>query len=71
MSFSNILIWLGTGLLGVGLILKFAPGALTWFGHLPGDLRIGGENRYLFIPVTSMIVASLILSLLLNWWLKR
>jgi hypothetical protein len=71
MSFSNILIGLGTGLLALGLTLKFAPGALNWFGNLPGDLRIGDENRYLFIPVTSMIVVSLILSLLLNWWLKR
>ncbi|NJD07426.1 MAG: DUF2905 domain-containing protein [Methylococcaceae bacterium] len=71
MSFSSILIWLGAGLLALGTILKFAPGAFSWFGHLPGDLRIDDENRHLFVPVTSMIVVSLILSLLLNWWLRR
>jgi hypothetical protein len=71
MSLSKILMVAGAGLFALGLVLKFAPGALSWFGRLPGDIRIGDENRYLFFPVTSMIVASLILSLLLNWWLKR
>ena len=41
-------------------------GAFAWFGRLPGDIRIEGENVRIYIPFTSMILLSILLSLLLG-----
>jgi uncharacterized membrane protein YidH (DUF202 family) len=41
-------------------------GALSWFGRLPGDIRIESENVRIYIPFTSMILISLALSLVLG-----
>lgn len=38
-------------------------GWLSWFGRLPGDIRIEGERTRVFIPLTSMLLISLVLSL--------
>ncbi len=59
---SDVLIFIGAALLTVGLVLRFFPGALSWFGNLPGDIRIQGEKSSIFIPITSMIVISVVLS---------
>ncbi|HEY5578860.1 MAG TPA: DUF2905 family protein [Acidimicrobiia bacterium] len=62
MKVADILIWLGGALLVVGVVLRLFPGAFSWFGNLPGDIRIEGESSTVFIPITSMIVVSLVLS---------
>lgn len=53
-------------LLVIGAILQFAPWLLGWFGRLPGDIRIGSERVKVFIPITSMIIVSIVLTLLLR-----
>ena len=56
-------------LIGLLFILGGAlvwTGAFSWFGRLPGDLRIEGENVRIYIPFTSMILLSILLSLLLG-----
>ena len=60
------LILVGLLLVTVGLALHFAPWLLSWFGRLPGDIRIEGENSKIFIPITSMIIVSLALSRIIN-----
>lgn len=54
---------LGIGAVVVGLLV--AAGAFSWFGRLPGDLRFGGERTRVFIPITSMLLVSVVASLLL------
>jgi hypothetical protein len=71
MSFGKILILVGLALFVLGLILSYVPGLFSWFGKLPGDIRIQDENRYIFIPITSMIVVSLVLTLLINLFFRR
>ena len=66
MKVADILIWLGSALLVVGVVLRFFPGAFSWFGNLPGDIRIEGESSTAFIPITSMVVISLVLSVLVS-----
>jgi len=56
----------GAGLLVVGALVRFAPGLFSWFGNLPGDIDIEGENSRLFIPITSMIVVSIVLTVVVN-----
>jgi hypothetical protein len=41
-------------------------GALSWFGRLPGDIRISGENVHVYIPITSCLVLSLLLTIVLS-----
>lgn len=57
-----ILIVLGLGAVAVGL-LAYA-GWLAWFGKLPGDIRYQSDNVSVYVPITSMLIASIVLSLL-------
>ncbi len=67
----KVLIIAGLVLLVAGLLLQFAPGLFSWFGHLPGDIRKEGEHGTVFIPITSMIVVSIILSIIINLFFRR
>ena len=64
------LITAGLIFIGLGTILYFAPWLMSWFGRLPGDIRIETERLKVFIPLTSMVLLSLILTVLINL-LKR
>lgn len=56
----------GAGVLVVGALVRFAPGLFSWFGNLPGDIRFEGESSRVFVPITSMIVVSVALTLIVN-----
>jgi hypothetical protein len=60
------LIITGSVLLTIGAILHFAPGLLNWFGKLPGDIDMESENGRIFIPITSMIIVSIFISVILS-----
>ena len=62
----KIFIYAGIILFSIGLILKYAPWLINWFGHLPGDILYTKANSTIFIPITSMIVVSIILTVLLK-----
>jgi hypothetical protein len=66
MRASNILIAIGASLLLIGVALRYFPGLFSWFGNLPGDIRRETENTTVFIPITSMLVVSVILTIVLN-----
>ena len=60
----------GLWLIGAGIVLVLAGalaylGWLSWFGRLPGDLRIERPNTRVYIPITSMLLLSLLLSVLM------
>jgi Protein of unknown function (DUF2905) len=40
-------------------------GGLGWFGRLPGDIRIERDSMRVYIPIVSMLIVSVVLSLLL------
>ena len=60
------LIGAGVVLLLLGVVLHYAPGLLSWFGKLPGDIRLESERSNTYIPITSMIVLSVVLTVLVN-----
>lgn len=39
---------------------------LSWFGNLPGDIKIEKENFKFYFPFTSMIIVSILLTLLMR-----
>lgn len=61
------LIIVGLALVAIGLLWPWL-GKLP-FGRLPGDIAVRREQFSLFLPITSMIALSLLLSLIL--WLFR
>ena len=68
---ARIFIIAGVSLLLVGLALMYAPGLLNWFGRLPGDIQIERGQTRIFIPITSMIVVSVVLTLIVNLFFRR
>ena len=63
MSPGPILVALGVALILIGLL--FWSGSLSWFGRLPGDIRIERESVRIYIPIVSMLLVSIVLSLVL------
>jgi len=64
-SLGRLLIWLGGGLLLVGLLM-IAAGRITGLGRLPGDIVIRRENVTVFVPLATMVLVSVVLTIVLN-----
>jgi len=41
-------------------------GLLSWFGRLPGDVRIERPGVRVYFPIASMLIISVVLTLLLT-----
>lgn len=59
-----LIVLLGVAVVVIGLLVW--AGWLSWFGRLPGDVRIERDSVRFYFPLTSMILISVLLSLLLN-----
>ncbi|OQA03937.1 MAG: hypothetical protein BWY68_00584 [bacterium ADurb.Bin400] len=66
-NIGNMLIIAGIVILIIGLAAK---GWLGPLGHLPGDIIIRRENFTFYLPITTGILISVILSLII-WLLRR
>jgi len=53
----------GACLLVAGVLIY--AGGLNWFGRLPGDIRYEGTRTQIYVPLVSMLLISLVLSLIL------
>ncbi|MBI1877604.1 MAG: DUF2905 domain-containing protein [Chloroflexi bacterium] len=60
------IVGIGAMLVIIGLILWFAGDKLSWFGRLPGDIRVERPGFSCFFPITTMIIVSIVLSILLS-----
>jgi hypothetical protein len=63
-----LIIAAGLGLIVIGLLV--ASGGLAWFGRLPGDIRVERPNVRVYVPVTSMLLVSLVIGVI-GWILRR
>jgi hypothetical protein len=63
----------GILLAAIGLILIVAPRVpgLNRLGRLPGDIFIERGSFTLFIPIVSSIVISILLTIVLNLFIRR
>jgi len=66
----KILIIIGCILITVGFLMNYTPTPLNWIGKLPGDIRIVDENKSIFIPITSSIIISIILTIPVNLFFR-
>ncbi|MHA7628630.1 DUF2905 domain-containing protein [Corallococcus sp. M7] len=62
-----MLVVAGLGLAVVGLLVW--AGAFSWFGRLPGDIRVESGNTRVYAPLASMFLLSVLLSL--GAWVVR
>jgi Protein of unknown function (DUF2905) len=67
---------IGRIVLVIGIVLVVIGGLAVMgvklpFGHLPGDIAIEGEYGSIYIPLGTMLVISLILSVVLTFFLRR
>jgi len=65
-SFGKNLIIAGIMVVIIGVFIYFFGDKLGWIGNLPGDIKIQKENFKIYVPFTTMILASLVLTLLFN-----
>lgn len=64
----RLLIGVGVALVVIGGLLSLAP-RLPWLGKLPGDIFIKRDQFSFYMPLTTSLLLSLVLSLLV--WLFR
>ncbi len=62
-SAGPVIVLAGVALVLVGLVVW--SGALGWFGRLPGDIRIERDSMRIYIPLASMLLISVVLTLLM------
>jgi uncharacterized protein YybS (DUF2232 family) len=65
----RMLVVVGLLLAALGLVLTFA-GKVPWLGRLPGDIVVERPSFRLYLPLTTSILLSLLLSGAL-WLLRR
>lgn len=71
MALGKFLAVIGVVLVVIGLAVNYAPWLINWFGKLPGDIRIEGERGFVFIPITSMVIVSVILTIIVNLFFRK
>ena len=63
-SIGLLVIVAGVFVIVIGLLIY--SGALSWFGRLPGDIRYQRDGVSVYIPIVSMLLISLALTLIFN-----
>jgi hypothetical protein len=56
---------IAVGVIAIVIGLAVAAGLLSWFGRLPGDIRIERDNVRIYAPIVSMLLISVVLSAVL------
>lgn len=67
---------LGRIVLIIGIVLVVVGGLALLgirlpFGRLPGDIAIEGEHGGIYIPIATMIILSIVLTILANLFFRR
>lgn len=67
---------IGRFILVIGIVLVVVGGLAVLgvklpFGRLPGDIAIEGERGGIYIPIATMIVISIVLTILANLFFRR
>ncbi len=58
------LVLIGAALAVIGVMVWL--GLFSWFGHLPGDIRVERPNVKVYAPIVSLLILSAVLSLVLS-----
>ncbi len=61
----KVLLWLGAGVVALGLVLILAGKIHLPLGRLPGDIIYRGKNTTFYFPLATSILLSVLLSAVL------
>jgi hypothetical protein len=61
----RVLLWLGSGIVAVGLVLILVGKIHLPLGRLPGDIIYRGKNTTFYFPLATSILLSALLSVVL------
>ena len=67
---AKLFIYLGFILILLGFILHYFDQYFSWFGNLPGDIRIDNKKIKILIPFSSMLLISILFSIIINFFKK-
>jgi hypothetical protein len=65
-NISKYIIYFGVIAIVIGALIYFFHDKLHWLGILPGDIRIEKENFRFYLPITTMIIFSILITLIVN-----
>lgn len=68
--FAKVSIVVGIFLVGLGIILMLLS-KISVLERLPGDIVIEKKNIIIILPITTALLISVILTLVLNYWLRK
>ena len=66
----KIIVLIGVLIAVAGLAVWFLGDKLRFLGRLPGDINIERGNYRIYIPITTMILVSVVLTLI-SWVIQR
>jgi DUF2905 family protein len=59
------LVIIGVFITVLGAVMLLTP-RVPWLGHLPGDIVIHRDDLTIYIPITTMLIVSVVLSVVLS-----
>jgi heme/copper-type cytochrome/quinol oxidase subunit 2 len=68
-EFGRLLVLAGTILIVLGVIMLFSDKLAL--GRLPGDVQLMSGKFHLFIPITTCILVSIVLTVIVNFFFRR
>lgn len=63
-SVGPVLVVAGFVIVVIGVLVW--SGLLSWFGRLPGDIRIEREHTRVYVPIVSMLLLSAVLTAVIH-----
>jgi len=62
----RLLLIAGAVMAAMGGVLLLAGRGIPWLGRLPGDILVHREGFTLYVPIVTMLLVSVVLTVLLN-----
>ncbi len=73
-NFGKWFIYVGIGLILIGLLILLGSKLGISFGRLPGDIHVQKEKFSFYFPIVTSIVVSIVLTVIINlifWFLRK
>jgi len=69
-SLGKLLIYIGVCIVMAGAFFMLLS-KIPWFGKLPGDLALQRSGWTIYIPITTSLLVSILITLILNFIFRR
>jgi len=64
------IVFIGLGIILIGVAIYFFHDKLHWIGRMPGDIRFEKGNFRFYFPIATMILCSIVLTFII-WLIRR